>query len=208
MRRALTGVDLDLEAGAGLLVLGHNGSGKSTLAWILAGVLAPSEGLAELDGEPIGRRVGQVGLAVQHARLQLLRSTVGADVEAAGGVDRFTAARALASVGLDPARFADRRVDDLSGGEQRRAALAGILARRPRAVVLDEPFAGLDDPGRDSLGELLRALRASAGITLVVVSHDDDVPDGLVDRVVRLDEGRVVDDSAAGRALPDRSADR
>jgi energy-coupling factor transport system ATP-binding protein len=197
--RALTDVNLDLDAGEGLLVLGRNGSGKSTLAWILAGVLTPTEGTARLAGRPLERCVGQVGLAVQHARLQLLRSTAGADVAAAAGVDRAAAASALASVGLDPAVFAARRVDELSGGEMRRVALAGILAGRPQAIVLDEPFAGLDDPGRDALVELLVELRESAGITLVVVSHDDELPDGLVDRVVRLERGRMVEDSDADR---------
>ena len=210
--RALTDVTLDLDSGDGVLVLGHNGSGKSTLAWILAGVLRPTEGTARMAGRPVEQCVGQVGLAVQHARLQLLRATVGADVAAAAGVDPVAAAAALASVGLDPARFAARRVDELSGGEMRRAALAGILAARPQAIVLDEPFAGLDEPGRDALGELLVELRASGGITLVVVSHDDDLPDGLVDRVVQLERGRIVHDSRAetpaGEGRGDRPGDR
>ena len=206
--RALRDVNLDLDAGEGLLVLGHNGSGKSTLAWILAGVLSPSEGTARLAGRPLVDCVGQVGLTVQHARLQLLRPTVGADVAAAAGVDRATAGSALASVGLDPAVFAGRRVDELSGGEMRRAALAGILAARPQAIVLDEPFAGLDDPGRDALAGVLLELRAAAGITLVVVSHDDDLPDGLVDRVVQLERGQIVRDADVDRPAPDRTAER
>jgi energy-coupling factor transport system ATP-binding protein len=87
--------------------------------------------------------------------------------------------------------FASRRVDELSGGEMRRAALAGILARHPGLIVLDEPFAGLDDGGRDALGDLLIDLRHTQGI----VSHDADLPDGLVERVVELDRGHVVRDA-------------
>jgi energy-coupling factor transport system ATP-binding protein len=193
--RALAGIDLELESGEGLLVLGHNGSGKSTLAWILAGLLQPSEGTATLNGQPIDHAVGRVGLAFQHARLQLLRSTVAKDIAAASGSGLDVVPTALASVGLDPATFAHRRVDELSGGEIRRAALAGILARHPSVIVLDEPFAGLDDSGRLSLGRLLLRLRHQSGITVVVVSHDDDLPDGLINRVVELERGRVIRDA-------------
>jgi energy-coupling factor transporter ATP-binding protein EcfA2 len=193
--RALEGIDLELESGEGLLVLGHNGSGKSTLAWILAGLLQPSEGSATLNGEPIDHAVGRVGLAFQHARLQLLRSTVANDIAAASGAGLEVVPTALASVGLDPAVFANRRVDELSGGEIRRAALAGILARHPGVIVLDEPFAGLDDAGRLALGRLLLRLRHDSGITVVIVSHGDDMPDGLINRVVELERGRVIRDA-------------
>ena len=198
--RALSDVDLELAAGEGLLVLGHNGSGKSTLAWILAGVLTPTEGTATLAGQALTARVGHVGLAFQHARLQLLRSTVASDVAAASGADPATVASTLDAVGLDPARFADRRVDELSGGEMRRAVLAGILAGRPRALVLDEPFAGLDDVGRTSLADLLVDLRETAGMSVVVVSHDDELPEHLVDRVVQLERGRVMHEAPFRRA--------
>lgn len=193
--RALEHVDLELAAGEGLLVLGHNGSGKSTLAWILAGLLEPSEGTATLDGAPIGQQAGRVGLAFQHARLQLLRSTVGRDISAASGAGPETVAATLDSVGLEPSAFAHRRVDELSGGEMRRAALAGILSRHPGVIVLDEPFAGLDDRGRDALGDLLVDLRHTQGITVVIVSHDADLPNGLVERVVELDRGHIICDA-------------
>ena len=199
--RALQGVDLELTSGEGVLILGHNGSGKSTLAWILAGLLRPSEGRATLDGQPIDRAVGRVGLAFQHARLQLLRSTVARDIAAAAGAGPEVVPGALTSVGLDPAAFAHRRVDELSGGEMRRVALAGIVARHPDVIVLDEPFAGLDDAGGRALGQLLGRLRLESGITVVVVSHDDELPEGLISRVVELERGRVVRD-APGLGLP------
>jgi energy-coupling factor transport system ATP-binding protein len=196
--RALEGVDLELESGEGVLVLGNNGSGKSTLAWILAGLLHPSEGRATIDGQPIDHAVGRVGLAFQHARLQLLRSTVASDIAAASGAGPEVVPMALASVGLDPAAFSHRRVDELSGGEMRRVALAGIVARHPGVIVLDEPFAGLDDAGRFSLGGLLLRLRQESGITVVIVSHDDDLPDGLISRIVELERGRIRDAPAPG----------
>ncbi|HEV2310485.1 MAG TPA: DUF2232 domain-containing protein, partial [Acidimicrobiia bacterium] len=197
--RALTDVDLDLSAGEGLLVLGHNGSGKSTLAWVLAGLLRPTEGDALLEGRPLHEQVGHVALSFQHSRLQLLRPTVGSDVAAASGADPATVDATLELVGLDPAVFASRRVDELSGGETRRVALAGMLARRPRVLVLDEPFAGLDASGRASLASMLVRLREVDGITVVIVSHDPELTPHLVDQVLRLERGRVLPPAAVGR---------
>jgi energy-coupling factor transport system ATP-binding protein len=196
--RALTGIDLTLRRGESLLVVGHNGSGKSTLAWILAGLLVPSEGTTELGGIPIAHQIGRVGLSFQHARLQLLRPTVLDEIKTAAGVDDRTAFDALAGVGLAQVGIAGRRIDELSGGQLRRVVLAGVLASEPVAVVLDEPFAGLDAEGRDELDRLLTRLRNEHDIALVIVSHDYDLPEGLVDRVVELRDGRVVRDEPMG----------
>jgi energy-coupling factor transport system ATP-binding protein len=193
-RRALSGIDLRIDHGEAVLVVGHNGSGKSTLAWILAGLLEPSEGDARLAGEPLTSVVGQVGVAFQHARLQLLRPTVGAELAAASGASNLAVWQALRSVGLDPQAFGPRRVDELSGGQARRVVLAGAIARRPRALVLDEPFAGLDDRGRAELSAALMHLRIDRGLTLVCVSHDRDLPGELVDREVELVDGRIAYD--------------
>ena len=200
--RALCDVDLTVAAGEAVMVVGHNGSGKSTLAWILAGLLVPSEGRTSLDGHPLDRRLGQVALSFQHARLQLLRSTVGADVRAASGTDDAGARAALGLVGLDPDELGDRSIDQLSGGQQRRVALAGMLARQPSVVVLDEPFAGLDDAARRSLIAVLRRLRVEQGLTLILVSHDTEGADQLVDRVVTLDRGRIGADAPLRRPMP------
>jgi energy-coupling factor transporter ATP-binding protein EcfA2 len=189
--RALVGIDLTIRTGEAIVVVGHNGSGKSTLAWILGGLLAPSEGTAHLQGRPIVEQVGRIGLSFQHARLQLLRPTVLDEVRTAGGVDDAAAGAALTAVGLDPHQFADRRVDELSGGQMRRLVLAGVLAAQPRAIVLDEPFAGLDASGRADLDTLLTELRHRSDIALVIVSHDRDLPEGLVDRLVELEAGRL-----------------
>jgi energy-coupling factor transport system ATP-binding protein len=189
-RRALAGVDLDLHRGEGIVVTGDNGSGKSTLAWIFAGLLEPSEGEALLDGEGIVAGTGAVGISFQHARLQLLRPTVLADV--AYGADKDRASAALRSVGLDPLSMGSRRVDELSGGEQRRVALAGLLVRDPVLLVLDEPYAGLDDEARAGLAEILAALRRERDMATLVVSHDLDNAELLGDRLVTLEAGRVV----------------
>ena len=200
--RALSGIDLQLRRGDGVLVVGHNGSGKSTLAWVLAGLIAPSEGTATVHGQPLDRRVGAVALSFQHARLQLLRDTVRAEVRAASGADGRRADAALELVGLDPRAFGDRRIDELSGGQQRRVALAGLLAAEPEVLVLDEPFAGLDEPGRAALADVLARLRSEQGLTLVIVSHDTEGLDGVVDRTVELEAGRIV--GARGAAGPTR----
>jgi energy-coupling factor transport system ATP-binding protein len=193
-QEALVGVDLVVEPQDGILIVGGNGSGKSTLAWIMAGVLRPSRGVALLGGQPVWTQVGSVGLAFQHARLQLQRTKVAQDVQAAGAPDDQAVAAALAAVGLDVGEVGERRIDELSGGQQRRVALAGILARRPQVLVLDEPLAGLDEPGQEALTTVLGDLRRRQGLTVVVISHDLEGMDQVCDRLVRLDRGRVVAD--------------
>jgi len=197
---ALHGVDLTVRAGEGLLIAGGNGSGKSTLAWILAGLLRPQRGQCLLDGRPVSKQVGGVSLAFQHARLQVLRETVGADIAAAAGMvgrtDWVAVAAALERVGLDPA-LAARPVEQLSGGQLRRVALAGLLARSPRVLVLDEPLAGLDSSSRRGLAALLAGLRRDAGLTLVVISHDLDEMPAVCTRTVVLDAGRIAADELA-----------
>ena len=129
-----------------MLIHGLNGSGKSTLAWIMAGLTVPTSGSCLLDGAPVSDQVGAVAISFQAARLQLMRSRVDVEVASAAGFsvrDRARVAAALATVGLD-ATLATRRIDQLSGGQMRRVVLAGLLARSPRALILDEPLAGLD----------------------------------------------------------------
>ena len=194
-RRALEGIELDLRRGEGIVVTGDNGSGKSTLAWILAGLLVPTEGEVLLEGQPVLAGTGAVGISFQHARLQLIRPTVLSDV--AYGADNERASAALRSVGLDPVTMGPRRVDELSGGEQRRVALAGLLVRDPVLLVLDEPYAGLDDEAREGLATILASLRDARGIATVVVSHDLDNAELLGDRLVILEAGRVTREQSA-----------
>jgi energy-coupling factor transporter ATP-binding protein EcfA2 len=193
---ALSRTSLSIESGEGVLVVGGNGSGKSTLAWIMAGILRPTFGECMLGDAPVRGQIGSVGLAFQHARLQLQRVTVGKDLLAAGAADDDEAHAALRAVGIDPEELWERRVDELSGGQQRRVALAGVLARTPSVVVLDEPLAGLDRPSREGILDLLARLRHDFGLTVVVISHDLHGTERVCDRVVQLDAGRVLDDSA------------
>jgi len=192
--RALGGVELSIGAADRVLVVGANGSGKSTLAWILAGLLTPTEGTATIDGHPLTETKGAVTIAFQHARLQLFRPTVGEDIRFGAIADARVADAAMSVVGLDPERFRDRRVDELSGGEQRRVALAGLLVRRPRMIVLDEPLAGLDAPSRKLFIDVLAHMPDRAGAATVVVSHDVEDADRFADRVIELGDGAIVSD--------------
>ena len=124
------------------------------------------------------------------------------DVRDASGSDDAAATDALWSVGLDPSVFGSRQVDQLSGGEQRRVAIAGMLARQTSVLVLDEPFAGLDKAGSLQLVQVLAHLRAEWGITLIIVSHDNALLGGIADRFIRLEAGRVVSDSDSAPPPP------
>jgi energy-coupling factor transport system ATP-binding protein len=201
---ALSDISFAVHEGEGVLIHGLNGSGKSTLAWIMAGLTVPTTGSCLLDGSPVSDQVGAVAISFQAARLQLMRSRVGHEIASAAGFsrrDRARIAEALTMVGLDP-HLADRRIDQLSGGQMRRVVLAGLLAGRPRALILDEPLAGLDAASQRGLVKLLAELRRTTGLTVVVISHDFAGLDELCPRILRLHRGHLVDApiAAGGRA--------
>jgi energy-coupling factor transporter ATP-binding protein EcfA2 len=195
---ALRPLSLTLHEGEGLLITGDNGSGKSTLAWILAGLLRPERGDCLLNGRPVLEQPGAVALAFQHSRLQVQRPTVALDILAAAGrrvhrnvgvtgEDEAFVAAALRTVGL-AAGFATRSVEALSGGQLRRVALAGLIAAKPRVLVLDEPLAGLDRSSRRQLGQTLSMLREEHGLSLIVISHDLEGLEAACPRRLTLDQ--------------------
>lgn len=205
-RLVLSDASCIVSPGSALLITGENGSGKSTLARILVGLQSPTSGRCTLGGVPVTRRIGEVGLSRQFARLQLQRPTVGLDILSAAGYGpsvgsgrgrkgrapdsaraRELIASALAEVGL-PEELSRRNVDALSGGQMRRVALAGLLASDPVALVLDEPFAGLDAESRAILIDILERRRRS-GLGLVIISHDDSGLVGLCDERLTLARG-------------------
>lgn len=187
---ALDGVDLELREGELTLLTGGNGSGKTTLAWALAGLIPPAAGSLELRGQPMDGPDDRVALAFQHARLQLLSDKVRDEVESLSG--REDVDGAMRAMGLDPYAMASRRVDHLSGGEQRRVLLAGMLARRLDVVVLDEPLAGLDGEGRERLRAAVHRFLSSR-TAVVVVSHELDWAPDLVHQRISLLDGRVAE---------------
>jgi energy-coupling factor transporter ATP-binding protein EcfA2 len=190
--RALHGIDLTLGCADAVLVVGGNGSGKTTLAWVLAGLLTPTEGEARLEDQSIVSQVGRVGLGFQHARLQLLRRTVAGELDGVGP-GTVSVHEALRLVGLPP-QLATRAIDDLSGGQQRRVALARLLVSESPLLVLDEPLAGLDDDARAELVAVLLRLRAERPFGLVIVSHDLVELTPVVDRVIALRNGEIAFD--------------
>ncbi|WP_218640972.1 ABC transporter ATP-binding protein [Mycobacterium colombiense] len=200
---ALRDISFVVEQGDGVLIHGGNGSGKSTLAWIMAGLTTPTAGTCLIDGEPAHEHVGEVALSFQSARLQLMRDHVDAEVASAAGfshLDTDRVAEALISVGLDPA-MGKRRIDQLSGGQMRRVVLAGLLARSPRALVLDEPLAGLDIGSQRGLLRLLENLRKERGLTVVVISHDIVGLEELCPRALFLRDGMLETASTAAGGM-------
>lgn len=190
---ALRDVDFVVNEGDGLLIHGLNGSGKSTLAWIMAGLQVPTTGECLLDGKPVSDQVGAVAISFQAARLQLMRSRVDLEIASSAGFDyhdHSQVVRALAMVGLD-AGLGLRRIDQLSGGQMRRVVLAGLLARKPRAIILDEPLAGLDAASQRGLLSVLEDLRRNTGLTVVVISHDFSGLEGLCPRTLHLEKGVI-----------------
>ena len=190
-KSALHDVNFVVQQGDGVLIHGGNGSGKSTLAWIMAGLTVPTAGACLMDGRPTHEQVGAVALSFQAARLQLMRSRVDLEVASAAGFsprDEDRVAAALGVVGLDP-MLAKRRIDQLSGGQMRRVVLAGLLARSPRALILDEPLAGLDAASQRGLLRLLEDLRRERGLTVVVISHDFAGLEDLCPRTLHLRNG-------------------
>lgn len=203
-KSALRDVSFTVNEGEGVLIHGGNGSGKSTLAWIMAGLIAPTTGSCLVRGRPAHEHVGDVAIAFQAARLQLLRSTVDLEVASAAGFSPYDTARvvaALATVGLDGS-LARRRVDQLSGGQMRRVVMAGLLARWPQALILDEPLAGLDAASQRGLLTLLTDLRRNVGLTVIVISHDFGGLEELCPRTLHLDTGVMASVSATAGGQP------
>jgi energy-coupling factor transporter ATP-binding protein EcfA2 len=200
---ALAGVSFDLAAGGSLALLGPSGAGKSTLLQAVRGLSRVDDGQVVLDGASPGAAgyaaaQRQVGLVFQAAELQLFAPTAREDV--AFGPRRLgfseadvavAVSAALELTGLPEAEYGERHPYTLSGGEQRRLAVAGVLAMRPRLLLLDEPFVSLDPATRRQLQTILARLKAD-GVTLVLATHDVDLAWALCDERLVLADGRVV----------------
>lgn len=202
-RDALENIDLVVDDGEFLGVIGHTGSGKSTLVQLMNALLVPTAGRVLVDGmdtreRKLRRKVRTtVGLAFQYPETQLFANTVAEDVAFGprnldlpdDEVDRRVR-EALERVGMDYAEVAQRSPFDLSGGQQRRVALAGILAMEPRVLVLDEPAAGMDPATVSEIRAYLRELN-DQGLTIVLVSHSMDDVAELCSHIIVLDHGTL-----------------
>ena len=205
---ALDDVSLTIEDGEFVGLIGHTGSGKSTLVQHLNGLLLPSSGKITVDGLDIADKATdrrairrKVGLVFQYPENQLFEETVEKDIAFGPrnlGLDEAEIARrvkdAMRKVALDYDALHERSVFELSGGQMRRVAIAGVLAMEPRTLVLDEPCAGLDPRGREEILGLIRDLHRDTGATIVMVSHSMDDVASLAERVIVMNHGRVAMD--------------
>lgn len=203
---AIRDVSLTIEDGSFVALIGHTGSGKSTLVQHLNALLRPTSGRVLVDGEDIFAKGAslkalrqRVGLVFQYPEHQIFEETVERDVAFGPrnmglpeDVVRARVSDALALVGLDEAEVASRSPFDLSGGQRRRVAMAGVLAMEPKVLILDEPTAGLDPVGREEVLDLLKRLQRERGVTIVMISHNMDEVARCADRVAVMHHGELV----------------
>lgn len=208
--KALSDVNLTINDGEFIGLIGHTGSGKSTLVQHLNGLIMPTSGRVLVDGMDLAdkgtdrRAVRQrVGLVFQYPENQLFEETVEKDIAFGPknlGLDDVEIDRrvrdAMRRVALDYDRLHERSVFELSGGQMRRVAIAGVLAMEPQVLVLDEPCAGLDPRGREEILGLIKRLHEEAGTTIVMVSHSMDDVASLAERVIVMNHGELVMDGA------------
>ncbi len=204
---ALKEVDFRLHEGEIVALVGPSGAGKSTLAHHMNALLRPeTTGHVRVLGQDTASRTcdvrllrRQVGLVFQHPHQQMLEQLVGDDIAHGpaqlgleGAALRERVREAMDAVGLPFAQYVDRQTFALSGGEMRRVALAGVLAVRPRVLVMDEATTGLDPAGKAQVMDVVRRLHAELGLGIVIISNDMDEVAGIADRVTVLFEGRTV----------------
>jgi len=211
---ALDGVSLSIEAGDFIGLIGHTGSGKSTLIQHLNGLLRPQKGVVRLDGADIWARPKEirrvrfrVGMVFQYPEHQLFEDTCYKDIAFGPknmglNPDEIDARvrRAARLVGLRE-ELLQKSPFELSGGEKRRAAIAGVMAMEPPVLVLDEPTAGLDPRGRDTVLSLIAAYKEEFGATVLLVSHSMEDVARAAGRAVVMHAGRVVMDAPAAEVF-------
>lgn len=203
-KKAVDSVNLSLSGGEFIGLMGHTGSGKSTLIQMIAGVIKPTEGTIEIDGEVLFSKECDMrkmrfktGLVMQYPEYQLFEETVFRDI-AFGPVNmglseeevksRVEFAADLAGIKRE---LLDKSPFELSGGQKRRAAIAGIVAMEPSLLILDEPTAGLDPAGREEILNRVRDMHKRLGITVLFVSHSMEDIACMADRIVVMNKGRV-----------------
>ena len=201
---AINNVNISIEKGEFVGIIGHTGSGKSTLVQHLNGLLTPSSGEVLLDGKNINeskitRRQARfkVGLCFQYPEYQLFESTVYKDISfgpknmglSEDEIDNRVK-KAADFVGLKPDML-NKSPFDLSGGEKRRVAIAGVMAMEPEILILDEPSAGLDPRGRDMIAEMISSYRKTTGSTVIIVSHSMEDVAKSADKVLVMNKSEV-----------------
>lgn len=219
-KKALDDVNLCIEEGSFVGIVGATGSGKSTLIQHLNGLIKVQDkktssvvvqGMSATDKKTLKNLRFKVGMVFQYPEYQLFADTVEKDV--AFGPKNMKLSKeeidarvrkAMDVVGLDYDQFASRSPFDLSGGEKRRAAIAGVIAMQPEILVLDEPVAGLDPAGREEILALVKKLQKEVSPTIILVSHNMDDIAVMADRIVALKDGKIVMDGTPKEVFSDR----
>lgn len=204
-KKALDDVNLVVEDGEFLALIGHTGSGKSTLIQHLNGLLEPSSGRILVDDIDLANKETKltdirkkIGLVFQYPEYQLFEETIEKDI--AFGPNNLGLSKeevsdrvkkSMEMVGLDYETYKDVSPFDLSGGQKRRVAIAGVIAMEPKVLILDEPTAGLDPKGRDDILEQIKILHEKYKMTIVLVSHSMEDVGKLAERIVVMNKGKV-----------------
>ena len=204
-KKALDDVNLVIEDGEFLALIGHTGSGKSTLIQHLNGLLEPSSGRILVDNIDITNKETKltdirkkIGLVFQYPEYQLFEETIEKDI--AFGPNNLGLSeeevsdrvkKSMEMVGLDYETYKDVSPFDLSGGQKRRVAIAGVIAMEPKVLILDEPTAGLDPKGRDDILEQIKILHEKYKMTIVLVSHSMEDVGKLAERIVVMNKGKI-----------------
>ena len=220
-RLALNDVSLEIAKGEVVAIIGHTGSGKSTLVQHLNGLLKPDKGQATIDDIDITAKGAQakaarqqVGMVFQYPEHQLFAETVFEDI-AFGPHNKGVAEEelpkqvreAMEFVGLDYDTFAQRSPFQLSGGQMRRVAIAGVVAMNPDYLVLDEPSAGLDPRSRNAVFKEIMSLHKSRGIAIVLVTHSMEEAVKYADRLLVINSGRILFDGTPAEIFKEHAAE-
>ena len=228
-KTGIKNINLEISEGEFVAIIGHTGSGKSTLVQHLKGLLTPDSGTVIIDDVNINQNTvsaktakNKVGIVFQYPEQQLFEETVYKDVtfgpKNMGMPDdklENIAKQSLEFVSLDYEKYKNRSPFQLSGGQMRKVAIAGVIALKPKYLILDEPAAGLDPVGRDDLFEKISKLYQKTGMTVILISHNMDDVARLAQRLIVMNNGEIsIDDKpekvfkykeklvAAGLALP------
>lgn len=203
---ALNNINCEIKDGEFIALIGHTGSGKSTFIQHLNGLLSPTSGNIIVDGINIADKKvklsdirKKVGLVFQYPEYQLFEETIEKDIEYGPrnlGISEEEISkrvkRSMEMVGLDYETYKDKSPFDLSGGQKRRVAIAGVIAMEPKVLILDEPTAGLDPKGREDILAQIRILHKEYGMTIIMVSHSMEDVAKIADRVIVMNSGEIV----------------
>ena len=205
-RKALDGVDIEINTGEFVAIIGHTGSGKSTLIQHINGLLKPDSGTILINGVDISDKSvklsdirKKVGLVFQYPEYQLFEETIEKDIAFGPGKLKISqdeiknrVIKAMESVGLDYQCYKDKSPFELSGGQKRRVAIAGVIAMEPEVLILDEPTAGLDPKGRDEILKQIKLFQEIYNMTIILVSHSMDDVSRIADKIFVMEKGKSI----------------